>query len=230
MTVEVVPLREGDRRHRSHRFVARALVMGNANKAQTVVTEQEAYSVLENKCGVHAIAELIRSGKATRIVCMVGAGISVSAGIPDFRYAPSCADLFNDNAVVDRTPGTGLYDNLQKYNLPTPESVFQIDYFQANPSAFYQALAQPAARPFCVASSLTPSVVAVRCPARERDVARELHPDSDSLLHPSPPREGPPPALLQPEHRLARECGGPAQVQNRRCPWQFRHCPVRCDR
>jgi len=34
---------------------------------------------------------------------MTGAGISVSAGIPDFR-----------------SPETGLYANLQKYNLPSP--------------------------------------------------------------------------------------------------------------
>ena len=34
---------------------------------------------------------------------MTGAGISVSAGIPDFR-----------------SPKTGLYANLQKYNLPSP--------------------------------------------------------------------------------------------------------------
>ena len=37
-----------------------------------------------------------------------------------------------------RTPGTGLYDNLQKYDLPTPESVFDIGFFRNNPSAFYQ--------------------------------------------------------------------------------------------
>jgi NAD-dependent SIR2 family protein deacetylase len=43
------------------------------------------------------------------------------AGIPDFR-----------------TPGTGLYDNLQKYNLPHPEAVFSMDYFQVNPTPFYQ--------------------------------------------------------------------------------------------
>ena len=51
---------------------------------------------------------------------MVGAGISVSAGIPDFR-----------------TPGTGLYDNLQKYDLPHPTAVFELDYFRENPSPFY---------------------------------------------------------------------------------------------
>lgn len=43
------------------------------------------------------------------------------AGIPDFR-----------------TPGSGLYDNLQKFNLPHPEAVFSMDYFQVNPKPFYQ--------------------------------------------------------------------------------------------
>lgn len=52
---------------------------------------------------------------------MTGAGISVSAGIPDFR-----------------TPGTGLYDNLQEYNLPTPESIFTLSYFKDKPQAFYK--------------------------------------------------------------------------------------------
>jgi len=45
------------------------------------------------------------------IIIMSGAGISVAAGIPDFR-----------------SPGTGLYDNLQKYNLPHPTAVFEIEY------------------------------------------------------------------------------------------------------
>ena len=63
---------------------------------------------------------LMHAGKVKRIVCMCGAGLSVSAGIPDFR-----------------TPGTGLYSNLQKYDLPFPEAVFEINYFKRNPAPFF---------------------------------------------------------------------------------------------
>lgn len=44
-----------------------------------------------------------------------------AAGIPDFR-----------------TPGSGLYDNLQKYNLPTPTAMFAIDFFKENPDPFFE--------------------------------------------------------------------------------------------
>lgn len=66
------------------------------------------------------IVEYIREGKAKNIIVMAGAGISTSAGIPDFR-----------------TPGTGLYDNLQKYDLPNPTDVFDIRYFKKNPKPFF---------------------------------------------------------------------------------------------
>ena len=69
---------------------------------------------------VDGIGEYIRTNGCKNIVVMCGAGISTSAGIPDFR-----------------TPGTGLYDNLQKYDLPEPMSVFTLDYFRHSPNAFY---------------------------------------------------------------------------------------------
>lgn len=50
---------------------------------------------------------------------MSGAGISVASGIPDFR-----------------SPKTGLFAKLQKYNLPTPESMFTLSYFEENPKPF----------------------------------------------------------------------------------------------
>ena len=49
----------------------------------------------------------------SNIVVMTGAGISTAAGIPDFR-----------------SPGTGLYDNLEKYDLPHPQAVFEIKFFK----------------------------------------------------------------------------------------------------
>nr|XP_014340983.1 PREDICTED: NAD-dependent protein deacetylase sirtuin-3-like isoform X4 [Latimeria chalumnae] len=38
---------------------------------------------------------------------------------------------------TSRTPGTGLYDNLQQYNIPCPEAIFDIDYFTYNPKPFF---------------------------------------------------------------------------------------------
>ena len=64
------------------------------------------------------VAARLRGAK--KIVVMCGAGISVSAGIPDFR-----------------TPGTGLYDNLQAYGLPFAEAIFDIGFFEHNPKPFY---------------------------------------------------------------------------------------------
>ena len=36
-----------------------------------------------------------------------------------------------------RTPGTGLYDNLQQYKIPYPQAIFDIDYFEQNPRPFF---------------------------------------------------------------------------------------------
>lgn len=66
------------------------------------------------------IASYIESHKPKNIIVLSGAGISTASGIPDFR-----------------SPETGLYANLQKYNLPYPEAIFDIDYFYQNPVPFF---------------------------------------------------------------------------------------------
>ncbi len=63
----------------------------------------------------------LKDGKFKKICVMTGAGISVSAGIPDFR-----------------SPKTGVYANLKEYNLPNPEAIFTLDYFLNNPEPFYK--------------------------------------------------------------------------------------------
>lgn len=83
-------------------------------------TLEERKKVLDENVSLEGIAESIKAGKAKNIVVVMGAGASVSAGIPDFR-----------------TPGTGLYDNLEKYNLPRPEAVFDLEFFKDNPAPFY---------------------------------------------------------------------------------------------
>lgn len=67
-----------------------------------------------------AFCQYIKENNCKKIVVLTGAGISTNAGICDFR-----------------TPGTGLYDNLQKYKLPYPEAVFDIEYFKSRPEPFF---------------------------------------------------------------------------------------------
>ena len=69
---------------------------------------------------LEGIAEYVKSGKAKHVVICQGAGISCAAGIPDFR-----------------TPGTGLYSQLEKYKLPYPEAIFTLDYFDKRPEPFF---------------------------------------------------------------------------------------------
>ena len=66
------------------------------------------------------LASYIKEGHANKILMLTGAGISVSSGIPDFR-----------------TPGKGIYSNLQKYNLAKPEYIFSRFYFNLNPKPFF---------------------------------------------------------------------------------------------
>lgn len=69
---------------------------------------------------IKKVAEHLKSYPDAKVVFMVGAGISTSCGIPDFR-----------------SPETGLYHNLAKLNLPFAEAVFDVDFFGENPQPFY---------------------------------------------------------------------------------------------
>ncbi|KAM5183382.1 NAD-dependent protein deacetylase sirtuin-3, mitochondrial isoform 4-T4 [Callospermophilus lateralis] len=74
----------------------------------------------KEKLSLQDIAELIRVRACQKVVVMVGAGISTPSGIPDFR-----------------SPGSGLYSNLQQYNIPYPEAIFELEFFFHNPKPFF---------------------------------------------------------------------------------------------
>jgi NAD-dependent SIR2 family protein deacetylase len=71
------------------------------------------------QAALESLATKLANSHFSNVVVLIGAGASVSAGIPDFR-----------------TPGTGLYDRLQKYGLPYPEAIFDLDYYRDNPIPF----------------------------------------------------------------------------------------------
>lgn len=72
---------------------------------------------------LEGIASLFKANKLAKssVIVLVGAGMSTSAGIPDFR-----------------SPESGIYANLDKFNLQNPEDVFKISYFKNNPTPFYE--------------------------------------------------------------------------------------------
>ncbi|NWY98746.1 SIR2 deacetylase, partial [Loxia curvirostra] len=90
-------------------LLSRTLGLGG-DKAEPVLDE----------LSLAGVSRFLKSERCKNIVCMVGAGISTSAGIPDFR-----------------SPGTGLYSNLQSYNLPYPEAIFEIGFFKKHPEPFF---------------------------------------------------------------------------------------------
>jgi hypothetical protein len=71
--------------------------------------------------GVNDLVDVSRLLRASQnILILTGAGVSVSAGIPDFRSAD------------------GIYARLKReFNMPSPTCMFDIDYFNTNPGTFF---------------------------------------------------------------------------------------------
>ena len=81
-----------------------------------LLSNDEVFDVKYNK-----FVKNIKDKKYSKILFMVGAGISTSAGIPDFRSS------------------TGLFKQLQdKYKLSSPEEFFYKTTFLKNPQYFYE--------------------------------------------------------------------------------------------
>lgn len=89
----------------------------NSNNSDS---DEESVSPVLDSHDIKGVAEFIKSDKCQNVFVMVGAGLSVAAGIPDFR-----------------SPETGLYANLGKFDLPYPEAIFELSFFRERPEAFY---------------------------------------------------------------------------------------------
>ncbi|XP_053908826.1 NAD-dependent protein deacetylase sirtuin-2 isoform X2 [Cuculus canorus] len=94
------------------RLLARTLGLGAAEDAEPERRLEE--------LTLRGVGRFLSGGRCKKVLCMVGAGISTSAGIPDFR-----------------SPGTGLYANLGSYDLPYPEAIFEIGFFKEHPEPFF---------------------------------------------------------------------------------------------
>ncbi|CAB0001631.1 unnamed protein product, partial [Nesidiocoris tenuis] len=114
---------------------------------------------------IHMALDYFNGQKLNKIVTIGGAGISTAANIPDFR-----------------SPDSGLYSKLEKYDLPTPQSVFEKEYFDKNPKPFFALLKEVLRytgdnrRDWCMETSPHPIItVTEHTPAPSPDFVKHKH-------------------------------------------------------
>ncbi|RYH12965.1 hypothetical protein EON65_36825 [archaeon] len=93
-------------------------------EAKAINVQKAVPLIVSSTYSRESFIEDLVSRKYRKIVFLVGAGISVAAGIPDFR-----------------SPGTGLYWQLRDV-LACPEDIFSLDCFEDDPKPFFQLAKQ----------------------------------------------------------------------------------------
>lgn len=107
------------------------LFLSNIHSHNTLLFLISTIIIFPNICHENEISDIkgkypefiykLKNNEFNKIVFLVGAGISTSAGIPDFR---------SENGIFNQIK--------EKYNLNSPKSFFEIDYFYKNPKSFYE--------------------------------------------------------------------------------------------